>query len=143
MVEPNKKGVPNNNIMKKFCESWYLGLKNLESITDVFEYLKSYLIKSDPKTLEEIVQICSDATTTVIKTAKEKESLKFIGGNFKIELLENEKVKLSMEAFFKSFDGKWVKKENSSVLSPMNFQKESYEEIKREKVITYELVDPS
>ena len=133
------------NIFKNTVENTKELLKELDEIIkkseEVFDFLSNFI--QQPKGLDEMVQLYSEATTRIIKIGKEKESLKFVGGNFKIELIDSAKVKLSMEAYFKSIDDKWVKKENSSMLSTSKFTEEAYQEIKKERLITYELVDPS
>lgn len=111
----------------------------VSNLNSIFETVATLIEK--PKSLEELLQLYSVATTKIIKSAKEEENLSFVGGTFKIELVETH-IQLSMEAYFKSANEQWIKKENSSMIKPAQVTEDAFLEIKKDKALVYNLEDP-
>ncbi len=86
-------------------------------------------------TLEEFIEIFSESLDELIIKISKEEKIKFIGGKFYIEVLnekEKEMVLVKYDFYFKDRNDSWVHKTNKKIVDKEFLNKEALEELKKE-----------
>ncbi len=85
-------------------------------------------------TLSEFVEIFSESLDELIIKISKEEKIKFIGGKFYIEILnekDNEMVLVKYDFYFKNKTDAWVHKTNKKIMDKSFLNKEALEELKK------------
>lgn len=90
-------------------------------------------------TLEEFIEIFSESLDELIIKISKEEKIKFIGGKFYIEVLnekEKEMVLVKYDFYFKDRNDSWVHKTNKKIVDKEFLNKEALEELKKKQKLT-------
>ena len=106
---------------------------NLSEVINQIQVFFEKLLRRE-HTLEEFIEIFSESLDELIIKISKEEKIKFIGGKFYLETLnekEIDKVLVKYDFYFKDKNDAWVHKTNKKIVDKDFLNKEAFEELKK------------
>ncbi len=117
--------------------------ENLSEAINQIQIFFDKLLKKE-NTLEEFIEIFSESLDELIIKISKEEKIKYIGGKFYLEILneqDTQKILVKYDFYFKDKNGNWVHKTNKKIVDKDFLNKEAFEELKKESKF-YEIDPP-
>lgn len=133
----NRRNINNNiNEMKNIMEGCEISFQIIEEI--IKSFLKSTILKVS---FDDVLDLYSETIDKLIVETINKEKLKYVGGNIKINY-HQDNIEFIIECYFQDEKGTWVKKAGNNNLSVNRFKTQSIEELIRVKHMKFDIEEP-